>query len=235
MSTALITASGLKKSYGSRSVVNGISLSVYEHEILSIIGPNGAGKSTTVEMILGIRKQDEGTVSYWSSDYKKQVGVQLQSTPFFQGLTTYENLRLFAALYKRKITKVEGVSILAFCGLDQVMNIEASKLSGGQQKRLAIAIALVHEPKIVCLDEPTAALDPRSRAEIHELIQKLHESGKTVVFTSHDMDEVSRLSHRIVMIDQGTVIAEGSADDLCEKYEVSSVEELYLQLTKGEK
>jgi ABC-2 type transport system ATP-binding protein len=129
--------------------------------------------------------------------------------------------------------KQEGVELLSLCGLGDVMKTEASKLSGGQQKRLAIAVALVHDPKVVFLDEPTAALDPKSRREIHQLIRKLHKRGATVVFTSHDMDEVAKLSHRIVMIDKGTVIAQGTAEELCEHHNVQNLEELYLKLATG--
>ncbi|MCM3768606.1 ABC transporter ATP-binding protein [Neobacillus niacini] len=233
MTAILMNAQGLMKQYGSRTVVKGVSLRVYENEILAIIGPNGAGKSTTLEMVLGLKKPDAGEVSYWEKDFRKAVGVQLQATPFFPGLTAFENLQLFAAFYKKKLSKQAGMELLTLCGLHDVMKTEASRLSGGQQKRLAIAVALVHDPKVVFLDEPTAALDPKSRREIHQLIMELHQRGTSVVFTSHDMDEVTKLSHRVMMIDQGTVIAEGSAIELCESHNVQNLEELYLQLTIG--
>jgi ABC-2 type transport system ATP-binding protein len=229
----LMRAIDLKKHYNSRTVVNGVSVNVFENEILAIIGPNGAGKSTTIEMILGLKKQDAGSVSYWKNDYRQSVGVQLQQTPFFPGLTAIENLQLFAAFYKKKLTKQEGTDLLTICGLQNVMKTEGAKLSGGQQKRLAIAIALVHQPKILFLDEPTAALDPKSRREIHQLITDLFQRGTSVVFTSHDMDEVTKLSHRVMMIDNGTVIAEGTAADLCKTYNTQNLEEVYLHLTTG--
>ncbi|SOC08403.1 ABC-2 type transport system ATP-binding protein [Ureibacillus xyleni] len=233
MSTTLLKAQGLVKHYGSRTVVKGISMSVFENEILAIIGPNGAGKSTMIEMVLGLKKQDAGEVNYWNKEFRKSVGVQLQSTPFFPGLTAFENLQLFAAFYKKKLSKQEGIELLTLCGLGDVMKTEGSKLSGGQQKRLAIAVALVHNPKVVFLDEPTAALDPVSRREIHQLVKNLHNRGASVVFTSHDMEEVSKLSHRVMMIDQGTIIAEGSAIELCELHNVKTLEELYIKLTIG--
>ncbi|MHC0039720.1 ABC transporter ATP-binding protein [Pseudoneobacillus sp. C159] len=229
----LLKATGLTKHYHARPVVNGVSVDVFENEILAIIGPNGAGKSTTIEMILGLKKQDEGSVSYWKKDYRQSIGVQLQQTPFFPGLTAIENLQLFAAFYKKKLTKQEGTELLHLCGLQNAMKTEAAKLSGGQQKRLAIAVALVHQPKVVFLDEPTAALDPKSRREIHELIKNLFQRGTTVVFTSHDMDEVTKLSHRVMMIDKGIVIAEGTAADLCQKYHTQNLEDVYLHLTMG--
>lgn len=233
MSAILMKAQGLMKQFGTRKVVNGISINVYENEILAIIGPNGAGKSTMIEMVLGLRKQDAGEVVYWEKDYRRLVGVQLQATPFFPGLSAFENLQLFAAFYKKKLTKQTGMELLTLCGLHDVMKTEASRLSGGQQKRLAIAVSLVHDPKLVFLDEPTAALDPVSRREIHQLIANLHRRGTTVVFTSHDMDEVTKLSHRVMMINEGSVIAEGSAKELCVTYNVHNLEDLYLQLTVG--
>ncbi|WP_042454504.1 ABC transporter ATP-binding protein [Neobacillus dielmonensis] len=233
MTNILMEAHGLMKQYGTRTVVNGVSMKVYENEILAIIGPNGAGKSTTLEMILGLRKQDAGEVYYWNKDFQKEVGIQLQATPFFPGLTAFENLQLFAAFYKKKLSKQLGIELLSLCGLRDVMKTEGSRLSGGQQKRLAIAVALVHNPKVVFLDEPTAALDPKSRREIHQLLTELHRRGTTVVFTSHDMDEVAKLSHRVMMIDQGAVITEGDAKELCEIHGVQNLEELYLHLTVG--
>ncbi len=235
MAKELMIATGLKKRYKSREVVKGISVTVFEKEILAVIGPNGAGKSTAMEIILGIRKQDEGTVTYWTEDYKKRVGVQLQATSFFQGLSTLENLQLFAAFYGRKLTLGEGLQILRLCGLSEARKTEASRLSGGQQKRLAIAIAMVHNPDAVFLDEPTAALDPQSRRDIHQLIRDLHESGKTIVFTSHDMGEVAKLSERVIMIEEGRVLIEGPVQDLCDSHSAGSLEEVYLQLVRGEK
>ncbi|MFT4415575.1 ABC transporter ATP-binding protein [Fredinandcohnia humi] len=235
MNQVLIRATALKKSYNSRTVVNGISMNVYENEVLTIIGPNGAGKTTTIEMLLGLRKEDEGKVDYWSENFQKAIGIQLQATPFFPGLTAIENLRVFASFYKKRLSKEKGEELLDLCGLGNVMKIEASKLSGGQQKRLAIAVALVHDPKIVFLDEPTAALDPKSRREIHELILELQNRGSTVVFTSHDMEEVTKLSSRVMMIDQGKVIAEGTAEELCQSYGVQNLEDVYLLAIRGGK
>lgn len=113
------------------------------------------------------------------------------------------------------------------------MKIDASKLSGGQQKRLAIANCLVHHPSVVFLDEPTAALDPHARYEIHQLIKELHKKGTTIIFTSHDMAEVEKLAHRVIMIDKGNIIVEGSPQDLCKQHRVQSLEECYLKLSIG--
>lgn len=227
-----IQAKQVQKKYGSRKVVKGINLEIQQNEIVAVIGPNGAGKSTMLEMMVGLRKADRGKVSYWSQNYKSQIGVQLQSVPFFPGLSAQENLKLFAAFYKKALSVSQSQEILKKCGLQECSNTEASKLSGGQQKRLAIAASIVHQPELLFLDEPTAALDPRSRIEIHQLIKNLFDEGKTVVFTSHDMDEVFKLATRVVMIDQGEIIAEGNPALLCEEHHVKDLENLYLKLTR---
>src|SRR5690606_28587003 len=147
-------------------------IAVFPGEILAVIGPNGAGKSTTLEMLLGVRTPDSGRVTYWTKNPRKEIGVQVQDTPFFPGLTTAENLRLFASFYGVRLTRERLSAILAECNLEDAANTEAARLSGGQQKRLAIAAALVHSPKVVFLDEPTAALDPIARREIRSLIRR---------------------------------------------------------------
>lgn len=228
-----IQATNIEKSYNKRKIVNGVNLAIRQNEIIAVIGPNGAGKSTILEMLIGLRKADTGEISYWLDAYKEKMGVQLQSAPFFVGLNAYENLMLFAAFYKKKLTGEQVNSVLQLCGLYDNRKADASKLSGGQQKRLAIAIALIHNPMLIFLDEPTAALDPRARQEIHTLIRQLHQQGKTVVFTSHDMDEVDKLATRIVMINQGQIIAEGNTEHLCKEHNVTTLEQLYLQLTTG--
>ncbi|GAA0351915.1 ABC transporter ATP-binding protein [Bacillus horti] len=234
MKQLLVSAKGLVKRYGSRAVVNDIHLEVNHGEILALIGPNGAGKSTTVELLVGLRLPNSGEVTYWHKNYQKHIGVQLQSPPFFPGLNSLENLRFFAALYKKNLTRHEGESILQVCGLSEVMHTDASRLSGGQQKRLAIAISMVHRPELLFLDEPTAALDPRSRLEIHSLIRKLAEQGVSIVLTSHDMDEVSKLSDRVAMINAGRIVAQGQPSEVCATYQVESLEDVYLHLTNKE-
>ena len=228
----LIQARNLQKSYNGQKIVKGIHLDLHSDEILAVIGPNGAGKSTTLEMLIGLRKADIGEISYWQNGYQEKIGVQLQAAPFFAGLNAFENLKLFASFYKKTLTDKQVKEVLTKCGLASAGKVEASKLSGGQQKRLAISIALIHNPEIIFLDEPTAALDPRARQEIHGLIKDLHHQGKTVVLTSHDMDEVEKLATRIIMIDQGEIIAEGRTAQLCKEHHVSSLEQLYLQLTE---
>jgi ABC-2 type transport system ATP-binding protein len=228
-----IKAKAIQKAYGKKKVVKSISLGIQEKEILAVIGPNGAGKSTTLEMLIGLRQADAGEISYWHEQYKEKMGVQLQAATFFSSLTASENARLFGAFYRKAFTKKQVEKILSMCGLYEARSVEATKLSGGQQKRLAIVIATIHNPELLFLDEPTAALDPNARQEIHSLIRQLHSQGKTIVFTSHDMEEVDKLATRVIMIDQGNIIAEGKPAELCKMHQVSRLEELYQKLTTG--
>jgi len=228
----LIEAQGLMKKYGERIVINGVNFSVSPGEVVAVIGPNGAGKSTLIDLVLGLRDPDEGKVVYWAADYRKHIGVQLQSTPFFPELTVLENLRLFASLYGIRLSQEQLEEVLEKCRLREVSRVYASRLSGGQQKRLAIAVTVIHRPKLIFLDEPTAALDPRARSEIRELIGDLARAGTAVVFTSHDMKEVSKLAHRVIFISHGKVLAEGSPEELLQAFGSESLESLYLQLTQ---
>lgn len=230
----LIEARGLIKRYGDRAVVNGIDFHVLPGEVLAVIGPNGAGKSTTLEMLLGLRKPDSGQVTYWTPDPRREIGVQLQDTPFFPGLTAAENLQVFASFYGVRLTQERLLSLLYECNLKDVAHTEAARLSGGEQKRLAIAAALVHQPKVVFLDEPTAALDPVSRHEIRGIIRRISRSGTAVVFTSHDMEEVEKLADRVMLICGGQVRATGTPEALAAAQGVSSLDELYLKLIGGE-
>lgn len=232
--SCLIEARQLVKRYGNRTAVKGIDLVVNEGEVLAIIGPNGAGKSTTIELVLGLRQPDGGDVHFASRHPKREIGVQLQSTPFFEGLTALENLRIFAAFYGVKLTMQRETELLECCRLSDVAKVQAVKLSGGQKKRLAIALTLVHQPKVIFLDEPTAALDPRARHETRELIRELAAGGIAIVFTSHDMEEVTKLADRLMVISQGVVKGEGSPAVLLNEHGAKNLEELYLKLTEEE-
>ena len=232
--TILISARGLTKRYGGRTVVDGVDLDVVAGEVLAVIGPNGAGKSTTLEMILGLRSPDAGTVTYWTADPRREIGVQLQDTPFFPGLTAAENLQLFASFYGVRLSDERLRALLAQCRLAEAAHTEAARLSGGQQKRLAIAAALVHDPKVVFLDEPTAALDPRARHEIRSIIRRIRDEGTAVVFISHDMEEVEKLADRVLLIAGGRVRAAGTPGSVMAAHGVATLEELYLKLVPEE-
>lgn len=230
----LFAAHHLVKRYGEREVVKGVTLVVSPGEVIGVIGPNGAGKSTTLEMILGLRTPDSGEVVFWRENPRQQIGVQLQTTPFFRGLTVAENLKLFAHFYGVRLTRLQVSDLLTRCRLADAARTQAARLSVGQQKRLAIALTLAHQPRLLFLDEPTAALDPRARREVRELIRSLATGGTAIVFTLHDMEEVGKLADRVVLMTEGRVKAEGTPAALLTEYSVSSLEELYLHLTKEE-
>lgn len=234
MTPELFRAVELRKVYGSRVVVDALDLAIAPGEVLALIGPNGAGKSTTVEMLIGLRIPDGGEVRYALERPRAHTGVQLQSAPLFPGLSTADNLRLFAAFYGRALTVADLGVLLARAGLTAVAKVEAARLSGGQQKRLAIAAALVHDPALVFLEEPTAALDPRAQAEVRAMIAALATTGTAVLLTSHDMAEVTKLANRVVVLIDGRVAAEGTPAALCRAADVPDLDALYLRLTEAE-
>lgn len=234
MTPELLSAIGLRKSYADRLVVSDVDLTIRPGEIVALIGPNGAGKSTTVEMLIGLRHPDAGEIRYRFGHPGAHTGVQLQSAPLFPGLSTRDNLRLFAAFYGLTLSDSACAQLLARAGLAAVAGVDAARLSGGQQKRLAIAAALVHDPALIFLDEPTAALDPRAQAEIRALIATLSTNGTAVLLTSHDMVEVARLAQRVVVLVAGRVVAQGAPAELLAQAGAPDLEGLYLTLTREE-
>lgn len=228
----LIQVNKLDKSFKEREVVKGISFKISRGEIVALIGTNGAGKSTTLAMLLGMLQPDSGSIKTWRADFHKHVGVQLQTTPFFEGYTVEENLALFAALYQVKLSKEDIRNKLELCNLLEARKTPAIALSGGQQKRLAIAVTTLHNPELIVLDEPAAGLDPRARHEIRALIRELAANRSTVIFSSHDMEEVARIADRIILMHEGRIVAEGEPHVLVEQYNVEHLEALYLQLTE---
>lgn len=227
----LMEAKGIRKQFHNREVVKGIDLEIRQGEILALIGTNGAGKSTTLAMLLGILSPDTGTITRWREDYKAHIGVQLQSTPFFEGYSTEENLRIFAALYNVGMDKEQIQTKLEECNLQEAGKTLASRLSGGQQKRLAIAVTTLHNPDLIILDEPAAGLDPRARHEVRIMIERLAENQVTVLFSSHDMEEVSRIADRIILMHEGLIAAQGEPENLLQQYHAENLESLYLELT----
>lgn len=207
----IIDVKGLVKNYGSFKAVNGVDFQVRKGEIFGLLGPNGAGKTTTLEMLVGLRKPDEGTAIIGSYDIlrdlkkiKELIGVQLQSTSLFELLTVEEIMKMYASFYPSHLS----ISQL----IDDVLLSEKTKsrikgLSGGQKQRLAIALALVHDPQVVFLDEPTTGLDPQARRTLWDIVLQLKKKGKTIVLTTHYMDEAHILCDRIAIMDQGELIA----------------------------
>ncbi len=201
----------LVKAYDGVRAVDGVSFEVPVGEVFGILGPNGAGKTTTLETVEGLRRPDAGTAEMlgqpsWPRDTRllRRVGVQLQASAFFERLTAREQLRTFAALYDVPTDRADAW--LERVGLETKAGTRTDDLSGGQKQRLAIACALVHDPEIVFLDEPTAALDPQARRNLWDLLAGLNESGRTVVLTTHYMDEAEHLCDRVAIMDAGRIL-----------------------------
>src|SRR6476646_2864648 len=212
--TAAIEVEGLTKRYGSHVAVDGVSFSVKRGEAFGILGPNGAGKTTTLEMIEGLRKPDSGEItvlgeSVWPDPRRIQsrIGVQLQTTSLFDMLTAQELLELFARFYLRADASEQARKAIAQVGLEAKGGDYAKNLSGGQQQRLAIALALVHDPEVVFLDEPTTGLDPQARRNLWDVIRSINQENRTVVLTTHYLDEAETLCDRVAIMDGGRIIA----------------------------
>ena len=208
---AAIEVRDLAKSYGELRAVDGVGFSVSDGEFFGILGPNGAGKTTTLEMVEGLREPDAGSVtvlgeSPWPRNRTllPRIGVQLQASSFFERLTAREQLHTFAALYD--VSAAEADAWLDRVGMVDKADTRVEQLSGGQLQRLSIACALVHDPEVVFLDEPTASLDPQARRNLWDLLSGLNDSGRTVVLTTHYLDEAETLCDRVAIMDHGRVL-----------------------------
>jgi ABC-2 type transport system ATP-binding protein len=206
-----IEARGLRKAYGELAAVDDVSFTVASGEFFGILGPNGAGKTTILEMVEGLRRPDAGEVRLlgepsWPRNQAllPRVGVQLQASAFFERLTAREQIHTFASLYG--VPDGWADEWLERVGLTDKAATRTEKLSGGQLQRLAIACALVHGPEIVFLDEPTAALDPQARRNLWDLLRTINEAGRTVVLTTHYMDEAEALCDRVAIMDHGRIL-----------------------------
>jgi ABC-2 type transport system ATP-binding protein len=217
-----IKVKDLKKSYGSLQAVDGISFEVRPGEIYGLLGPNGAGKTTTIEMLVDLRTRDSGTVDILGYDpqvapekVKSGIGVQLQSPAMFPRLTVLELVELFASFYQDPLPVDEVIEMV---GLTEKKKAQSRKLSGGQMHRLAIALAIVSNGRIIFLDEPTTGLDPQARRNLWEVILGLKKSGKAVFLTTHYMDEAEKLCDWVAIVDQGRIIAEGHPETLIDEH-----------------
>jgi ABC-2 type transport system ATP-binding protein len=209
---AAIVAEDVRKSYGELRAVDGVSFSVAEGEFFGILGPNGAGKTTILEIVEGLRKPDGGSVrllgqSPWPRriELLPRIGVQLQASSFFEKLTAREQLETFASLYGVGAARI--TEMLELVGLTDKANTREDKLSGGQRQRLSIACALVHDPDVVFLDEPTAALDPQARRNLWDVLRAIQDRGKTILYTTHYLDEAEILCDRVAIMDHGRILA----------------------------
>ncbi|WP_071394983.1 ABC transporter ATP-binding protein [Bacillus tuaregi] len=217
----ILEVKNLKKTFGSVRAVEDVSFSVKAGEIFTIIGPNGAGKTTSLEMIEGLVSPDEGEIYFGDLNWnqhghriKKMIGVQPQSSAMFDLLTPEENLNLFATFYDHARSTHE---ILELINLNEHRRQQVKKLSGGQRQRLAIGLAMISDPDIIFLDEPTTGLDPQARRNIWDIILQLKELGKTTILTTHYMEEAEQLSDRVCIIDQGKIVTVDTPASLIEQ------------------
>jgi ABC-2 type transport system ATP-binding protein len=218
MTPPIVQVQDLVKRYGDVEAVRGVSFNVAEGEVFGLLGPNGAGKTSTIEILEGLRTLDSGRVSVCGLDpqresaaLKHEIGAALQSTSLPDKIRVMEALHLFASFYKRGRKPEE---LLERFGLEEKRNTFYNQLSGGQKQRLALAMALVNDPKVVFLDEPTAGLDPQVRREIYDIIEELRLEKKTILMTTHYIEEAERLCDRVAIVDHGKVMALGSPREL---------------------
>jgi len=226
----IIEVRQLKKHYPDVKAVDGVSFAVRPGICFGLLGPNGAGKTTTIEIMEGITPATAGTVLYKGAEqgerFRHEAGIQFQSTALQDFLTVKEQLKLFSSFYAGGLSLDELIEI---CSLESYLNRDAGKLSGGQRQRLLLAIALVNDPDLIFLDEPTTGLDPQARLNFWELVNRIKARNKTVVLTTHYMEEAYNLCDEIAIMDHGKIIAEGSPDELLAKHFQDVIIELPLE------
>jgi ABC-2 type transport system ATP-binding protein len=234
VTTTAIEVENLTKRYGEVEALRGVSFSVHEGEVFGLLGPNGAGKTSTVEILEGLRTADSGRVNVCGLDpqssgveFKYTIGAALQATALPDKMRVREALDLFGSFYPRRRSTQE---LLQRFGLEQKRHAFYSQLSGGQKQRLALAMALVNEPRVVFLDEPTAGLDPQVRREIYDIIEELKQEKKTILLTTHYIEEAERLCDRVAIVDHGKVIALGTPREL--KQHAGGVTRITVRLAK---
>ena len=219
----VISVKNLTKKYKNLTAIDNLSFDVYEGEILGLLGPNGSGKSTTINCLLSLLNFEHGIIKIFnkemtseSYDIKKDIGVIFQEVAVFEELTVYENIDYFCGLYitdkKQRAEYIEDA--IKLVGLEEFKKFYPKQLSGGLLRRLNIACGIAHKPKLIFLDEPTVAVDPQSRNNILDGIKKLRDEGETILYTTHYMEEVELLCDRIIILDKGKIIAQGTTEEL---------------------
>jgi ABC-2 type transport system ATP-binding protein len=213
-----VTVTDLRKSYGQLEAVRGVTFEIEQGEVFGLLGPNGAGKTTTVEVLEGYRTRDGGSVSVLGVDpqqagsaWRERIGIVLQSSAMYPNLTVTEHVALFAGYFSQPRNVAEVVELV---GLDEKRDTRVKTLSGGQQRRLDLALGLVGNPEILFLDEPTTGFDPAARRAAWDMIRSLRELGKTVLLTTHYLDEAEQLSDRVAVLREGRIVALGKPSEL---------------------
>ncbi len=218
MST-LLEVKNLVKKYDDIVAVNGVSFSIEQGTCFGLLGPNGAGKTTTIEVIEDIIRPNAGEILYKgqprAASFREQVGIQFQQTALLSFLTVYETLETFRSLFPETYDLQE---LIGLCHLQEFQHQYNDRISGGQRQRFMLALALVNRPELVFLDEPSTGLDPQARRNLWDVIQQIKNQGKTVVLTTHYMEEAQHLCNEIAIMDDGQIIAQGSPEDLIQRY-----------------
>ncbi|CAN5640215.1 hypothetical protein BH10BDE1_BH10BDE1_11310 [soil metagenome] len=244
----MIEVRELYKTYPSKptpiEAVKGLSLRIPKGVCFGILGPNGAGKTTTIEIMEGLTKPDRGEVLFNGDvvissrggarapkNWSRAIGIQFQQTALQDHLTGRELLELFAGLYALDDQPGHVARAIETCEIGEFVDREPKKLSGGQRQRVLLALALVHAPEIVFLDEPTTGLDPQARRVFWKLVERIKKQGRTLILTTHYMDEAEILCDTVVLVDRGEVVDEGAPKDLLTKYDVKNLDELFLKRT----
>lgn len=242
----VLSVKELRKSYGSKEVVKGISFDLDKGEILGLLGPNGAGKTTTINMITTLVDKDGGSIGYEGKEtfdnemeFKKALGLVPQDVALFSDLSAYDNVKFFCSLYGIKGAELKKYTreALEYVGLWDKKRDYPDSFSGGMKRRLNIACSIVHKPKLLIMDEPTVGIDPQSRNNILEVAKKLKMEGTTIVYTSHYMEEVESICSRLIIMDQGRIIEEGTKEEIKRNYKeqgLETLEEIFLYLTGKE-
>ncbi|MGC8820556.1 MAG: ABC transporter ATP-binding protein [Fervidobacterium sp.] len=225
-SSPILCVRNLRKYYQNVKAVDRISFEVYPGEIVSILGPNGAGKTTTIEIVEGLRKKDEGEITYFgkhtemNDQVKDRIGACFQENFLFDDLTVLETLNLFASIYSKHLPIDE---IIETFELGEKRKTKIRFLSGGQKQRLSVALAFINDPDVVFLDEPTVGLDPHARRHLWDIILNFKSLGKAIVLTTHYMDEAQQLSDKVYIMDQGKIIVSGTPHELILSSEISTI------------
>lgn len=243
----IVEVNKMRKTFGSREAVKGISFTIGKGEIFGLLGPNGAGKSTTINMMCGYLEPTEGdtriegvSITKHPRKVKRTIGVVPQEIALYKDLTSMENLTFFGEIYglSPRERKTRAEEVLSFVGLYERRNEPIKNFSGGMQRRVNMAVAMIHQPTFLMMDEPTVGVDPQSRENIFDTIEKLRDQGTTILYTTHYMEEAERMCNHIAIIDEGQIIAMGTLEQLLalrdQKREVArphGLQELFIQLT----
>jgi ABC-2 type transport system ATP-binding protein len=235
-----IKLQNLSKRFEDKTALENLCLQVQKGELFGLLGPNGAGKTTTINILCGLVKPTSGLATVCGYDVQKEIGkikeligVCTQETAVYPYLTGAENVELFGNLYAidKKMLKERSRVLLTTMGLNEDAKRKATKYSGGMKRRLSLALALIHDPSVIFLDEPTVAMDPQSRHAVWDFIRFQKNQGKTVILTTHSMEEAEELCDRVGIIDNGKLIALGAPKELVTKNQVKNLEELFIKLT----